>query len=831
MNEKYNPKEIEPKWQKRWDETRAFEVTEDPSKPKYYVLEMFPYPSGRIHMGHVRNYAIGDVIARFMRARGYNVLHPMGWDAFGMPAENAAIKNKSHPNTWTRQNIASMREQFGKLGCSLDWSREFATCDRDYYRWEQMVFTRMFDRGLAYKKASQVNWCESCRTVLANEQVIDGACWRCDNPVVLRELEQWFLRITRYADELLEWIDKMPGWPERVLTMQRNWIGKSHGAEVRFALAEPVTLGDEPVTDITVFTTRPDTLYGATFMSIAAEHPLVEALTAGSDNKAEIAAFCARIAQQHRDQDDIPDKEGMFTGAYCINPVTGEKIPIYVANFVLMGYGTGAVMAVPTHDQRDFEFARVFDLPLRVVIQPEGETLDAGTMETAHEGPGTMVNSGPFDGLANEEGKQKVGEHLESKGLGKRTVNFRLRDWGISRQRYWGAPIPIVYCDACGAVAVPEDQLPVELPLDVELTGEGGSPLAQLDSFVETTCPKCDGPAKRETDTFDTFMESSWYFARYACPGEHTKMFNDAAKYWLPVDQYIGGIEHAVLHLLYARFYTKILRDLDLLDVDEPFTNLFTQGMVIKDGAKMSKSKGNVVDPDALIEHYGADTARMFSLFAAPPDRDLDWSDEGVQGAYRFLSRIWRLVGEHLDAVRDAGAPDDADPSPETKAIRQVTHATIKKVTADIGERWRFNTAIAAIMEMVNALQSVKPDTLESGAGRAAMREALDALVVLIGPFAPHVGEELWQTLGHSDSLNDVAWPEFDAALAKTDEIEVAVQVNGKVRAKLMLAADASREDMEAAAMADANVGRHTEGKTVRKVIVVPGKLVNVVAN
>jgi leucyl-tRNA synthetase len=628
---RYDPEAVESKWQRRWEEARTFAARPAPGQPRYYVLEMFPYPSGRIHMGHVRNYSIGDVIARQRRMAGYHVLHPMGWDAFGLPAENAAIQHGVHPARWTSDNIEHMRRQLKRLGFSYDWDRELATCDPAYYRWEQLFFVRMLDRGLAYKRRSVVNWCSHCETVLANEQVVDGACWRCDTPVIERELEQWFLRITAYAEELLRDLDRLAGWPERVVTMQRNWIGRSVGAEIRFPL-------EGRSGDVAVFTTRPDTLFGVTFMSLAAEHPLVASLVAGTPAEREVAAFVARVRATPRAQ-RTQGKEGVATGAFCRHPITGARIPIYVANFVLMEYGTGAVMAVPAHDQRDFEFARAYGLPVRVVVQPEGEHLDPARMTAAWEGPGRLVDSGDFSGLESEVAKQRIADALAARGQGGPSVSYRLRDWGISRQRYWGAPIPVVYCDRCGMVPVPEHDLPVVLPEDVALTGTGGSPLAAHDAFVRTRCPRCDGPARRETDTMDTFVESSWYFARYCSPRHDGAPFEPAElDYWLGrdgVDRYIGGIEHAVLHLLYARFFTKVLRDLGFLHLDEPFRRLLTQGMVIKDCAKMSKSKGNVIDPDSMVERYGADTARLFCLFASPPERDLEWSDQGVEGMSR----------------------------------------------------------------------------------------------------------------------------------------------------------------------------------------------------
>jgi len=849
MENQYNPKEVESKWQQVWEERQSFRVHTDSDKEKYYLLEMFPYPSGRIHMGHVRNYAIGDVVARFKRMQGFNVLHPMGWDAFGMPAENAAIEHGIHPAKWTHENIDSMRQQLKRIGLSYDWQREFATCDADYYRWEQLVFLKMYEKGLAYKKGSLVNWCDDCQTVLANEQVEDGCCWRCHNLVQPKELEQWFFKITDYADELLDWTDKLSGWPERVLSMQRNWIGKSYGCEIDFSVVD----SDE---QIKVFTTRPDTLFGATFMSLAPEHPQVEALVT-AEQREEVDEFLAKVERQDKADRTSGDLEkiGVFTGSYSINPVNGEKIPVYLANFVLMGYGTGAVMAVPAHDQRDFEFARKYDIPVRVVIQPEGETLIAEQMAEAYTDTGILVNSGPFDGIDNETAKEQIAAYLDSRGEGRKTVNYRLRDWGVSRQRYWGTPIPIIYCDSCGAVPVPETDLPVELPMDVELTGEGGSPLARHESFLTVDCPKCGKAARRETDTFDTFVESSWYFARYACP-DYTEgpLDKAAANYWLPVDQYIGGIEHAVMHLLYARFYTKILRDLGMVDIDEPFTNLLTQGMVCKetqrcsthgwlypeqvvDGCcaechqavefgrteKMSKSKKNVIDPNQLIDQYGADTARLFSLFAAPPEKDLEWNEQGVEGCYRFLNRVWRAVNDNLEVMTTAPIP--AKVAGEAADLRRKTHQTIKKVSEDVDGRFHFNTAIAAVMELVNAIYSFKSAQENPG----VLREALEAVVRLLNPFVPHVCEELWQLLGHDESVESAGWPVWDDAALKADEITLVVQVNGKVRGKITVAVDADKQLIESEALAEQNVRRYIDGKVVRKVIVVPGRLINIV--
>jgi leucyl-tRNA synthetase len=870
VDERYEPQQIEAKWQARWHDTAAFAVANEAPGSKYYVLEMFPYPSGRIHMGHVRNYAIGDVVARLKRRRGFHVLHPMGWDAFGMPAENAAIERGIHPARWTRENIAYMRGQLRKLGLSIPWEREFATCDPAYYRWEQLIFTQMVERGVAYKKRSQVNWCDTCATVLANEQVEAGACWRCGNPVLLKELEQWFLKITDYAEELLRDLDRLDGWPEKVRAMQRHWIGRSEGARIRF----PVVDSDEV---LEVFTTRPDTLFGVTFMSMAAEHPLVDRITTAAQRPAveALRAKLATVAAAAR-EDVAQDKEGVFTGAYCLPPGASQPVPIYVANFVLMGYGTGAVMAVPAHDQRDFEFARKYGVPIRPVIFPVGEggtpqPLDGTTMEAAYDGAGVMARSAQFDGFPSEEGKGAVARWLAEIGQGGPAVTYRLRDWGISRQRYWGAPIPVVYCAACGMQTVPAHELPVVLPEDVAPTGEGGSPLAAHAGFVTATCPKCGGTARRETDTFDTFLESSWYFLRYASPDPRADATGDALRftpeeiargpfdrqevdYWMAVDQYIGGIEHAVLHLLYARFYTKALRDLGHISADEPFTRLLTQGMVCKEtwrcpthgwllpdevngGAcsrcsqpaeqgrvvKMSKSKKNVVDPDALIDRYGADTARLFSLFAAPPERDLEWSVEGVEGAYRFLGRVWRLATQV--AEMGAGVGEESAGKAETDLARRI-HQTIRKVSRDAEEAFHFNTAIAAIMELTNAAQSYCAGVVHDP---ALARRAVETIVHLLNPFAPHITEELWEVLGHREPLHATPWPDYDPELAKEEEIELVLQVNGKVRGRVTVAADTPQAELEGVALADPAIQKWLDNKPPRKVIVVPGRLVNVV--
>lgn len=830
--EKYNPQEIEEKWQAIWQNKNNWKATENPNKPKYYCLEMFPYPSGRIHMGHVRNYSIGDVVARYKRMQGYEVLHPMGWDAFGLPAENAAIEHGVHPAKWTMENIDTMRAQLKRLGFSYDWEREIATCLPEYYRWEQKIFIEMYKKGLAYQKESFVNWCPKCQTVLANEQVEGGRCWRCHEAVVEKRLKQWFFKITAYADQLLDDMRLLEGgWPERVLTMQRNWIGRSEGAEIVF----PRTDGKG---EIRVFTTRPDTLFGATFMSIAPESELVEDLIANSPEAEKVRQFVKRVSQQTIEERlmEGTEKEGVFTGATCINPVTNQEIPIFVANFVLAEYGTGAVMAVPTHDQRDFEFAKKYGLPLKVVIQPPGEVLNEETMTEAYEGEGTLVNSGEFTGLPNEEAKKKIVEYLESKGLGKATVSYRLRDWGISRQRYWGAPIPMIHCPQCGVVPVPEDELPVTLPQDVEIK-VGGNPLERHEEFVNTTCPQCGGKARRETDTMDTFVESSWYFFRYADARCDTGPFTkEKAGYWMPVDQYIGGIEHAVLHLLYSRFYTKVLRDLGYTEVSEPFARLLTQGMVIKDGAKMSKSLGNVVDPNEMIEKYGADTSRLFLLFASPPEKDLDWSDQGIEGCFRFLNRVWRFVQEHMDSIKEVQPMTEAqmaklqEMDEPVKALLRKTHQTIKKVTADIEERFHFNTAIAAIMEFTNLLYEVAPKLKkENPTHTSALSFAVKNLLLLLSPFAPHITEELWHALGHQGHIEQQEWPGYLEELTKEESITVVLQVNGKVRSKLQVAPGTPKEELEKLALNDPKIQGWIEGKEVKKVIVVPNRLVNLV--
>ncbi len=823
---KYDPWKIEEKWQARWEKEKSFRARVNREQPKYYCLEMFPYPSGRIHMGHVRNYTIGDVIARYKKMRGFNVIHPMGWDAFGLPAENAAMKEGDHPAKWTYSNIEYMRHQLKRMGFSYDWEREVATCDPGYYRWEQQFFIEMFKKGLAYKKKALLNWCPSCNTVLANEQVEGGCCWRCDTPVVGRELDQWFLKITDYADELLECTDRLPGWPERVMTMQKNWIGKSLGAEIDFPL-------DGTGDTIRVFTTRPDTVYGATFMSLAPEHPLTMVLGRQNGKEEEVRRFVEKTLAQDRFTRTREDseKEGVFTGAYCINPFTGWKMPVFSANFVLGEYGTGAVMAVPAHDQRDFEFARKYNIPIVVVIQPEEETLCNETMEWAYEGPGMMVDSGPFSGTWSEEGKEKVTSYIQKKGVGKRAFTFKLRDWGISRQRYWGAPIPIVYCESCGMVPVPLEDLPVLLPVIERIDPRGGTPLARIEEFVKTECPSCGGAGRRETDTMDTFVESSWYFLRYCSPeGEEGPFERDAVDYWMPVDQYIGGIEHAVLHLLYSRFFTKVLRDLGYLGFDEPFTNLLTQGMVIKDGEKMSKSKGNVVDPEYLIKKYGADTSRLFALFAAPPEKDLDWSDKGVEGASRFLHRVFNLVVSWkaaLDGAEDVSGGEEGEGL--FKEIRHVTHKTVKKVTKEIETRFHFNTAISTVMEFVNYLYKVEPGVVHSPSEKGAVKEALRSLLLMLSPFVPHISEELWMYLGEDGFPSEERWPVYHENLTLSETIQIVVQINGRVRARIMMDADVSEDEVKRAVLEDNKVKGYIASQPIKKWVYVPRKLVSIV--
>lgn len=827
IQEKYAPHDIEAKWQKYWEENKTFKVEMDKDKPKSYVLEMFPYPSGNLHMGHVRNYSIGDVIARFRTMKGFNVLHPMGWDSFGMPAENAAIKHNIPPKKWTLENIANMTRQLKALGLSYDWDREVTTCKEDYYKWTQWFFELFYKRGLAVKKESAVNWCDTCNTVLANEQVIDGKCWRCDHEVVKKDLSQWFFKITDYADELLKDLELLPGWPERVKTMQHNWIGRSEGLEFSFEIP---ALNDT----VAVYTTRPDTAYGVTFMALAAEHPLLKKICENNPKADEINAFCERVRNQSEIErtSSESEKEGVFTGVYCINPFTGRKVEIWVTNYVLYDYGTGAVMGVPTGDQRDWMFADKYGIEKIVTICPIGKELKLEEMTCAYEEKeGMLVNSGEFTGMEMHKAMSAIMDKAEAEGFGKRRVNYRLRDWLISRQRYWGAPIPIIYCPHCGEVLVPEDQLPVRLPEDVSFTAGAKSPLATSEEFLHCKCPKCGADATRETDTMDTFLCSSWYYLRYTDAHNDKMPFDkELNNYWGPVDQYIGGIEHAILHLLYSRFFVKVLRDAGLVDYDEPFSNLLTQGMVIKDGAKMSKSLGNVVSPEEILSKYGADTARLFILFAAPPERELEWSDQGVEGSFRFLNRIWRIV-QAFEAVlvQKVTEYDHSNLSEADKDLRRVLHSSIKKVTNDIETRFNFNTAISTMMELVNALYAYKEAAKEPNSG--LIYEAISDLIKMMSPFVPHITEELWRgAIDANSSVHEQSWPECDEEALKVDNVEIVLQVNGKVRGRLTVPAEATKEELEKIAMADANVQAHIGDATVRKVICVPGRLVNIVA-
>lgn len=827
IQEKYAPHDIEAKWQKYWEENKTFKVEMDKDKPKSYVLEMFPYPSGNLHMGHVRNYSIGDVIARFRTMKGFNVLHPMGWDSFGMPAENAAIKHNIPPKKWTLENIANMTRQLKALGLSYDWDREVTTCKEDYYKWTQWFFELFYKRGLAVKKESAVNWCDNCNTVLANEQVIDGKCWRCDHEVVKKDLSQWFFKITDYADELLKDLDLLPGWPERVKTMQHNWIGRSEGLEFSFEIP---ALNDT----VAVYTTRPDTAYGVTFMALAAEHPLIKKICENNPKADEINTFCERVRNQSEIErtSSESEKEGVFTGVYCINPFTGRKVEIWVTNYVLYDYGTGAVMGVPTGDQRDWMFADKYGIEKIVTICPIGKELKLEEMTCAYEEKeGMLVNSGEFTGMEMHKAMSAIMDKAEAEGFGKRRVNYRLRDWLISRQRYWGAPIPIIYCPHCGEVLVPEDQLPVRLPEDVSFTAGAKSPLATSEEFVHCKCPKCGADATRETDTMDTFLCSSWYYLRYTDAHNDKMPFDkELNNYWGPVDQYIGGIEHAILHLLYSRFFVKVLRDAGLVDYDEPFSNLLTQGMVIKDGAKMSKSLGNVVSPEEILSKYGADTARLFILFAAPPERELEWSDQGVEGSFRFLNRIWRIV-QAFEAVlaQKVTEYDHSNLNEADKDLRRVLHSSIKKVTNDIETRFNFNTAISTMMELVNALYAYKEAAKEPNSG--LIYEAISDLIKMMSPFVPHITEELWRgAIDANSSVHEQSWPECDEEALKVDNVEIVLQVNGKVRGRLTVPAEATKEELEKIAMADANVQAHIGDATVRKVICVPGRLVNIVA-
>ena len=821
MNERYDFASIESKWQKKWAEEKTYKVTEDKSKPKYYCLEMFPYPSGNLHMGHVRNYSIGDVIARFKTMHGYNVLHPIGWDSFGLPAENAAIKHKTPPAKWTKENIANMNRQLHAMGLSYDWDREVTTCLPEYYKWTQWFFLQFYKKGLAYKKGASVNWCPGCQTVLANEQVVEGKCERCDSVVEKKSLEQWFFKITEYADRLLKDLDKLQGWPNKVRVMQENWIGRSEGAILRF----PVQESDDI---IEVFTTRPDTVFGLSYMVLAPEHPLVEKLIAGTKYEADVRAFVKEVQQMtevERASTEL-EKKGIFIGAHVVSPADGKIVPILVGNYIIYEYGTGAVMGVPAHDERDFLFAKKYDLPITIVVMPEGKELRVEDMAEASKENGIMVNSGQFNGMKNEDAKKAIVDYLAEKGMGEMKVNFRLRDWLISRQRFWGAPIPIIYCDHCGTVPVPEDQLPVMLPHDVDFKPTGESPLKYMEEFVNTTCPICGRPARRETDTMDTFVCSSWYYLRYTDARNDKEAFaKENADHWMNVDQYIGGVEHAILHLLYARFFTKVLYDMGLVSVDEPFQNLLTQGMVLMDGSKMSKSKGNIVSPEAIIDKFGADTARLFILFAAPPERDLEWNDQAVEGCYRVINRVWRFVYDYVQS-RGCENAEAGELSRKDKDMRRLVHTTIKRVTDDAGTRFNFNTAISAIMELVNGLYQYRE---VAGYNKAVMAEAVDTLVLLLAPFIPHVTEELWQDLGHGESVHKQKWPVVDEAALVADEVTVIVQVNGKVRDKILMPVNLDKAETEKMVLAQPKIAEILTGKEVKKVVVVPDKLVNVV--
>ncbi len=827
MSQAYNPQQIELEAQRYWEENRCFNVTEDESREKYYCLSMFPYPSGQLHMGHVRNYSIGDVLSRFMRMQGKNVLQPMGWDAFGLPAENAAMKHQVAPGKWTRENISYMRDQLKRLGFAYDWDREIATCDPDYYRWEQWLFTRLFEKGVVYKKNAIVNWDPVDQTVLANEQVINGRGWRSDALVERKEIPQWFLKITDYAEELLTDLEQLDGWPEQVRIMQKNWIGRSEGAEISFAVVDTDEVNGETVK---VFTTRPDTLMGASYVAVAAEHPLCLKM---AENNARLQDFIAEAKVMSTAEADMEtmEKKGMDIGLKAIHPLTGEQLPVYTANFVLMGYGEGAVMSVPAHDQRDYEFAQKYGLPIKQVIAPaEGsDDLNCDLEQQAFTEQGVLVNSSEFDGLTSLEAMSKIPEALEKINKGSKRVQYRLRDWGVSRQRYWGTPIPIINCPECGSLPVPEADLPVILPVDVVITGEG-SPIKSMPEFYQCKCPECGADAERETDTFDTFMESSWYYARYCSPGNDKAMLDDRAKYWGPVDQYVGGIEHAILHLLYSRFFHKLMRDEGLVDGDEPFKNLLTQGMVLKDGAKMSKSKGNTVDPQGIIDKYGADTARLFMMYAAPPEQSLEWSDSGVEGQFKFLKRLWKTVTEHIAAGSVVSLNIELLDK-DGKKLRHKLHQTISAVEDDIGRRHTFNTAIAKVRELLNMMDKMSAALDKSEQGRALKQNVLEHVLLMLSPIIPHISHRLWQLMGHDGAIVDELWPQVDESALVEESIQYIIQVNGKLRDKLEVSADTDKQSIEKLALETAGAIRNIEGKTIRKVIVVPGKLVNIVAN
>lgn len=820
---RYDFKTIEKKWQKYWDENQVFKGIEEENKKKYYVLEMFPYPSGKLHMGHVRNYSIGDVLARHLMMDGYNVLHPMGWDSFGLPAENAAIKHKTHPDEWTSNNITEMRHQLKELGLGYDWDRELATCKPDYYKWMQWIFIKFFEKGLAYKKKNPVNWCDSCQTVLANEQVVDGKCERCGTEVGKKDLEQWYFKITDYAERLLEDMEDLKGWPEKVKLMQKNWIGKSIGAEVIFPIQDSTE-------KMTIFTTRADTLYGVTYMVLAPEHPLVDTLVKGTEYEESVAVFKDKLnhLSEIERTSTIAEKEGVFTGRYAINPLNQKPIPIYIANYVLMDYGTGAIMAVPAHDQRDFEFAKKYDIDIIPVIKPEKESdIDLENLSEAFSTDGVLINSNAFNGLDTKTAQTKIIEQLEKEKIGSESINYRLRDWLISRQRYWGCPIPMIYCETCGWVPEKEENLPVKLPTDVEFTGKGESPLTTSQTFSHVDCPSCGGPAIREMDTMDTFLDSSWYFLRYTDAKNENQIFDpNKAKYWMPVDQYIGGVEHAILHLLYARFFTKVLYDMGASPVLEPFTNLLTQGMVLKDGTKMSKSVGNVVSPDKIIDLYGADTARLFILFASPPEKDLEWSDAGVEGSYKFINRVYRLIDELAPLVNPVTASAKSLEGDEDKGLNYTLNHTIQKVTDDIKQRFNFNTAVSSIMEFVNELYKYKEIEHKN---LPLLKESLNTLVLLLAPFTPHVCDELWTVLGNEGSTIKVSWPTYDPSALKKETIDIVIQINGKLKDKISIPATTSKEEMITLALKNKKVESAIEGKEVIKTISIPGKLVNIV--
>jgi len=830
----YDPQAIEAKWQKRWKEQGAFQADVDPKRPKYYVLEMLPYPSGTLHMGHMRNYTIGDAVARYKRMRGLSVLHPIGWDAFGLPAENAAIQHSTHPRQWTNTNIAEMKGACQRFGFSYDWRREISTCEPEYYRWNQWFFLRMLERGLAYRKRSRLNWCPKCQTVLANEQVVEGCCWRHDDTQVeAKEIEQWFLRITQYADALLDDIAQLEGgWPERVLVMQRNWIGKSRGAKVRFAVVGAAR-GDDA---IEVFTTRIDTIYGASAVILAPEHPLLPKLVAGVKGQAAIEAQLARLRQRILRPAELgtAEKEGIFIGRFAVNPFNGEHLPIWVANFVLMEYGSGAVMSVPAHDQRDFEFSEKYRLPKPIVVQPtHGKPLNPMTLDKAYTEYGRLVDSGPFSGLPSEQAIERMAADVRAQKFGEAQTIYRLKDWGISRQRYWGTPIPVLYCADCGLVPVPDEQLPVLLPPNVQLTGMGQSPLASVPEFVNTTCVRCGGAARRETDTMDTFVDSSWYFYRYTDPHNTRAPFDaQTARYWFPIDQYVGGIEHAILHLIYSRFFCKVMRDLGLVEHSEPVMRLFSQGMVLKGGVAMSKSRGNVVDALDMAAKYGCDTARLYTLFAAPPEKDLEWSEQGIEGCSRFLHRVYRIAARHAERLRGVAvgnprAADLASATAKEKTLLRKAHQTLRRVTHDFEVRWHFNTSVALIMELANELQAQEP--LERDASPAVVKEVFELLTVMLAPMAPHLAEELWEMLGHGDALGRAAWPEYQPHLAEEEQFEVVVQINGRLRGKILVEGGLTEDELAERALADPRIAMLTARQRVVKKIVVPNKLVNIV--